>query len=79
MNVGLALLISACPSACLSVHCFGHSNLVIITWISSKLNIWIAAIELSPKFEYGFHWTKIAKMADKMATAYQFALVDTLP
>ena len=54
--VGGALLFSACPSVCLSVHSSvcGHSNSVILNWISSKFHIWIAFINLLFKFEYGF-------------------------
>ena len=43
-----ALLFSACPS----VRC--HSNSVNFNQISSKFHIWIASINLSFKFEYGF-------------------------
>ena len=55
-NVGGALLFLACPSVCLSVRpsvrC--HSNSVTFNRISSKFHIWIASINLSFKFEYGF-------------------------
>ena len=40
------------PSVCLSV--LGHSKSVIFNRISSKFHIWIASINLSFKFEYGF-------------------------
>ena len=55
-NVGGALLFSACPSICPSVRpsVRGHSNSVIFNQISSKLHIWIAFINFSFKFEYGF-------------------------
>ena len=33
---------------------YGHSNSVIFNQISSKFYIWIASINLSVKFEYGF-------------------------
>ena len=39
-------------SVCLSVR--GHSNSVIFYRISPKFHIWIASINLSFKFEYGF-------------------------
>ena len=56
MNDGGALLFLACLSVCLSVcpSVRGHSNSVIFYWISSKFHIWIASINLSFKFEYGF-------------------------
>ena len=54
-NVGGALLFLACPSVCPSVR--GHSNSVIFNMISSKFHIWIASINLSFKFEYGFCMT----------------------
>ena len=37
-----------CPSVC------GHSNSLIFNRISSKFHIWIASINLSVKFEYGY-------------------------
>ena len=52
MNVGGALLFSACLSICPSVR--GHSNSVIFNRISSKFHLWIASINLSFKIEYGF-------------------------
>ena len=60
--------LSVCLSVCPSVR--GHSNSVIFNWISSKFHIWIASINLSFKFEYGFCPTSITKMVDKMAAAY---------
>ena len=50
-----ALLFSAL-SVCLSVHpsVWGHSNSLIFNQIYSKLHIWIASINLSFNFEYGF-------------------------
>ena len=38
----------------MNIHCRGHSNSVIFNLISSKFRIWIASINLSFKFEYGF-------------------------
>ena len=52
-----------------------HHTLVISYPIASKFHIWITFIKLSPKFEYGL--CQLTKMASKMATTYQFALVDT--
>ena len=71
-NVGGALLFSACPSVCPSVR--GLSNSVIFNLISSKFHIWIASINLSFKFEYEFVQHSITKMADNMATTYQYPL-----
>ena len=52
------ILFLACPSVCssirLSICCCGHSNLVFFNLISSRFHIWIASIQLSFKFEYGF-------------------------
>ena len=44
------------PSVCLSVRpsVRGHSNSVIFNQISSKFHRWVAFINLSYKFEYGF-------------------------
>ena len=64
-NFGGALLFSAC----LSVRCRGHSNLIIFNSISPKFHIWIASIKLSC-----FAQRRITKMADKMAAAYQCLL-----
>ena len=58
--------------------CCGHSNVVFFNRIFSKFHIrWIASIKLSLKWNIGFVRPTITKMADKMAIAYQFALVDT--
>ena len=48
MNVGGALLFPACPSV------RGHSNSLIFNQIYSKFHVWIASINFSFKFEYGF-------------------------
>ena len=45
------------PTKCplpISVHCRGHSNLVIFNRISSKIHISVAPIKLSFMFEYEF-------------------------
>ena len=47
--------------------------------IFSKLHIWMASIKLSLSLNTGFARRIIAKMANKMAAAYKFAFVDTLP
>ena len=57
----------------ISVHCCGHSNLVIFNPISFIFHIWFASIKFSFKFEYGFCPTTITKMADKVVAAYQYA------
>ena len=46
--------------------------------ISGKFHTWIISIKILPKFEYGFVRQTIITMADKMAAACQFALVDIL-
>ena len=43
---------TACQFA--SVHCCGHSNLVIFNRISSKFHIWFASIKPLFRFEYKF-------------------------
>ena len=48
-----------------SIHCCGHSNLVIFILISSNFHVLIASITLLFKFEYEFCPTNDAKMADK--------------
>ena len=63
--------------AVLSVPFCGHSKLIIYHLISSKFRIWIALIKLSSS-NMGFVRQTITKMADKMDTAYQFEIVDTL-
>ena len=40
-----------------SIHCCGHSNLVIFIRISSKFHKWIASIKFWFKFEYWFSST----------------------
>ena len=50
MNVGGALLFSTCPS----VHCCGHSNLVIFNRTSFKFHMWMASIKLWFRLEYEF-------------------------
>ena len=50
--------------ACLSVHCRGHSNLVIFNRTFSEFHI---IIKLSFKFEYSFFCQTISKRALKMA------------
>ena len=40
--------------AAANVRCHGHSNFVFFYRISFKLHIWIASINFSFKFEYGF-------------------------
>ena len=62
-------------SVCIHPHCCGHSNLVIFNQISSKFHIWFASIKPWFKFEYEFCPTNDNKMADKMATVYQFASI----
>ena len=52
-------------------------NLVLYHPISSKFHAWITLIKLSLKFEYKFCPMSNNKMAFKMATFCQFALVDT--
>ena len=65
-NKTLSLLFWACPSVSLSVHCRGHSNLVIFNRIFSKFHI---IIKLSFKFEYSFFFCQtICKKAAKIAT-----------
>ena len=50
-NKTISLLFWACPSVRLSVHCRGHSNLVIFNRIFSKFHI---IVNLSFNFEYNF-------------------------
>ena len=58
-----------------SIRCYGHSNLVICKWISSKFHIWFASIKPWFKFEYEFCPKRITKMANIMAATYQFASI----
>ena len=51
-----------------SVHCCGHSNLVIFIQISSNLHIWIASITLWFKFEYEFCPTNDSQDGRQMDT-----------
>ena len=54
----------------LSICFCGQSTLIVYYPITSKFHIWITFIKLSV--------CPITKMAAKMATTYQFTLVDTL-
>ena len=74
-RVGGALLFLACPSVCLSVHCCGHSNLVIFNRIFFKFHIWFASIKLWFKFQYEFCPTNDNQDDQQMAAAYQFASI----
>ena len=62
----------ASPYQFASIRCCGLSNLVIFNQISSNFHTWFAFIKLWFKFEYKFCRPTITKMANKMATAYQF-------
>ena len=51
---------------------------IIFNRISSKFHMCITSIEFSFEFEYSFVQRTLTMMANNMAAAYQFTLVDTL-
>ena len=62
-------------TVCTCEHCGGHSNSVIFNWISSKFHTSLLLSNYRSSWNTSYIRSTITKMADKMAMAYQFALV----